>query len=177
MIPTSMSCRRRCPRALALIAATAFVAGPLAIAADASSTPARDTFSGQITKATGTFKGDRGRLTILLHVAQSTDAARKLQAAVVGASCGTAKHCLRLSGTLTGTISARPSTIPDAGRRWDLKLSGRLNPLGTVSSSGLVAGVGFIRHGHEGLTLTLRTNRGSITLGAVSPLVPGFTGP
>jgi len=147
------------------------------VGATAGSTPPKDTFHGRIVKATGGLSGDRDEVTILLHVAQSTDAARHLDLVLVGAACGTASHCLRLTGTLTGTISAHPATMPDVGRRYDLSVSGQSGTLGRVTGSGTVSGVGYIRQGHEGLTLTLRAKRGSLTINAVSPTVPGFTSP
>lgn len=143
----------------------------------AGSTPAKDTFHGAVAKATGGLSADRGDVTILLHVTQSTEASRHLELALVGAACGTAPHCLRLTGTLAGTISARPGTIPDVGRHYELSVSGQSGTLGRVSGSGSVSGVGYIRQGHEGLTLTLAAKRGSLTINAVSPTVPGFTSP
>jgi hypothetical protein len=78
---------------------------------------------------------------------------------------------------LSGTISARPSTIPDLGKRFGLAGTGTLGPLGRVSAAGAVTGVGFIRFGRETLTLDLRMKLGSVTIHALSPKLPGFTSP
>lgn len=148
-----------------------------AIAAGIASTPAKDTFRGHITKATGRLAGDNGRITVLLHVAQSSEGVRKLKLTLSGAPCAGAEHCLRLSGVLSGMLSARPATIPDVGRRYDVSVSGSLSTFSHVSATGTVAGVGFVRAGHEGLTLTLETPRGKVMIVALSPRVPGFTSP
>ena len=152
-------------------------AAQAAVAATTAATPAKDTFAGQITSATGKFAGDNGRITALLHVAQSTDAVRKLQITMSGAPCGAAKHCLRLSGSLSGTIAARPSTIPDVGKHYQLSLTGSLAALNHVTVGGTVAGTGFIRNGHEALTLDIKAPSGKVVIEAVSPKVPGFTSP
>jgi hypothetical protein len=96
--------------------------------------------------------------------------------ALQGAGCGTRQHCVRLTGTLTGTLSARAS-IPDVGRRYLIRAGGRVAPLGTVAATGSVTGTGFIRQGRERLILTLRTSRGTVTIAAQSPEVPGQSSP
>lgn len=159
------------------LAAVLAAGGSAAAAASSASTPAKDTFHGSITKATGKLANDRGTVTILMHVAQSTDAVRPVALGISGPTCGRAQHCLRLTGTLSGTISAHPTTIPDAGKRYSLSATGSLAKLGRASATGLVAGVGFIRVGREGLTLELRTRLGDVTVSAVSPKVPAFTSP
>jgi hypothetical protein len=172
-----MSRRGLYARACGCAAACLLGAGAVAASAAAGSTPPKDTFHGRIAKATGALQKDRDEVTILLHIPHSTEATRHLELELVGAACGTAPHCLRLTGTLSGTLSAHPTTIPDVGRRYELSVSGSSAPLGRVSGSGTVSGVGFIRQGHEGLTLTLRAKRGTLTINAVSPTVPGFTSP
>lgn len=158
-------------------AATLAAGGSSPAVATGTGTPAKDTFSGRITRATGGLRADHGNVTVLIHVAQSTDPARRAGLTLKTRPCGSTKHCLSLSGSLSGTISARPAEIPDVGRRFDLKVSGTLAGLGHVSATGAVVGVGFIRAGHELLTLNFRTRRGSVTIAAISPKVPGFTSP
>ena len=150
---------------------------PVAVAANTAATPAKDTFTGDITRATGKLAGSTGKVTALLHVVQSTDPARKLKITMIGAPCGGATHCLRLSGILSGTISERAAAIPDVGKHYELALSGSLGTLQHVTVSGTVAGVGFIRQGHESLTLNVQTSRGRLSISALIPKVPGFTGP
>ena len=170
----------RVSRTLGLCTWTAAIllagSGAPAVAAG-TATPAKDTFSGSITRATGGLRSDHGDVTILIHVAQSTDPARRVGLTLNSGRCGSTSHCLSLSGSLSGTISGGPGGIPDVGRRFDLKVSGTLAGLGHVSATGVVVGVGFIRAGHEMLTLNLRTKRGSVTIAAISPKVPGFTSP
>lgn len=162
---------------LCTCAAATLLAGGGSPVAARTATPAKDTFSGSITRATGRLSGDHGNVTILIHVVQSTDRARRIGLTFKSRACGSAKHCLSLSGRLSGTISARRAGIPDVGRRFDLKLAGTLTGLGQVSATGVVVGVGFIRAGHEMLTLDLRAKVGSVTIAAISPKVPGFTSP
>lgn len=161
----------------ALFAAAVLCCCGVAAGATTSSTPAKDTFRGHITKATGRLAGDTGRITVLLHVAQSTEAVRKLELTLSGAPCAGAEHCLRLSGLLSGTLSARPAMIPDVGKRYDVSVSGSLSTFSHVSATGNVTGVGFVRVGRETLTLTLETPQGKVMIVTLSPRVPGFTSP
>ena len=147
-----------------------------AASAGATSVPAKDTFTGSVAGASGALKGDRGAVTVLLHVGSSVTATRPIRLVVRGADCGTRKHCLRLIGTLAGTLRAQPS-IPDVGRRFDVAASGRLAPIGRVNATGVITTPGFIRQGREHLMLTLRTSRAVVTINALSPAVPGQSSP
>ena len=180
-----MGLTRRAPRYLPIRARSWACAGGAALAVAGSTAaasggtapvPARDTFGGSIVRATGAWKSDTGAMTLLLHVGGSASATRPLSLAVHGAGCGTRQHCLRLIGTLTGSLTAQAS-IPDVGRRFGVRASGHVAPLGAVAVTGSVAGTGFIRRGRERLTLTLRTGRGTVTVDAQSPEVPGQTSP
>ena len=174
---TGRSPRRRTVGASLSALAVLMCAGQVTAAATTAATPAKDTFVGGVTSATGKLAGDSGKITALFHVVQSTDAVRKLRITMIGAPCSGAQHCLRLSGLLSGTISAHPATVPDVGRHYELSLSGSLGTFSHVAAGGTVAGVGFIRQGHESLTLDVKTASGKIVIEAVSPKVPGFTSP
>lgn len=161
---------------ISLAALTLSAGAWLAAVGAAASVPAKDTFTGKIVSGVGKLANDRGGVTILIHAPQSTKAARPIQLAIESPACASKQHCLRLLGSLSGTMSAQ-RTIPDVGRRYSLQASGRIAPLGHVSASGVLTGVGFIRQGHEGLRLILRTSQGQLTISAISPQVPGFTSP
>jgi hypothetical protein len=149
---------------------------PPSIPAQVALVPAKDTFKGAIARATGSFKKDHGAVLILVSVVNSSSGTRRLQLTVRGAACGTQTDCLRLNGTLAGTITAQP-TVPDVGRRYKVVANGRLTPVGRVAATGLITTPGFIRQGREHLTLTLGTSRGQIQIDALSPPVAGQTSP
>jgi hypothetical protein len=166
------------PRTSARVGAIAAVwLTSVAVATAAAATPGKDSFRGEILDTTGRLAGETGKVTVLLHLARSSEPVRKLQLTVVGAPCDDAKHCLRLSGVLAGTIATRAGGIPDVGRRYDLSLSGSLGTLRHVNVTGTLTGVGFIRQGRETLRLNLRTPHARLTITALSPEVPGFTSP
>jgi hypothetical protein len=102
---------------------------------------------------------------------------RRLVLTFTGRPCGKMPHCLRLAGTLTGTLTARAQQIPDIGTTYAISASGKLGRLGTVAATGTVQGTGFIRSGNEGLQLTLTARRGTLKISGSSALVPGFTSP
>jgi hypothetical protein len=95
---------------------------------------------------------------------------------VAGRSCGGHKRCLRLAGTLSGTINNQPAR-PDRGQTFAIRASGAVAPLGTVSASGSGQGTGFIRNARESLRLTLLVRGGTVSITAESGRVPGFTSP
>jgi hypothetical protein len=169
--------RSRRNRTLGSFTGVVLLSAAGSVAAAVAAVPAKDSFHGRITRATGRFSSDRAMVAIALHIPRSTDGTRTLRMTLTGPACGTAPHCLALSGTLKGTISARPGTIPDVGRRYGISVSGTLDRLGHVTATGTVTGVGFIREGHEGLTLDITAARGKLTVAAVSGEVPGFTSP
>jgi hypothetical protein len=149
------------------------VSGALAAAA----TPARDSFSGSITAATGRFSGDHGAVAIVL--APSTgQGLRRLSLTVRGSGCRTPAHrCVALTGRLSGTLALGPLRVPDVGSSLTIRAAGAIKPLGQVSASGTVQGTGFIAHGRETLKLRLTTAGGAITIKADSAVVPGGTTP
>lgn len=147
-----------------------------AAAGAASRAPAKDTFSGHIASASGRVRADHGNVTIVIHVTQTADRTRRAELTLVSPTCGTRRHCLRLLGTLTGTLTAQAS-IPDVGRRYAVVATGTIKSLGRVSARGEAYGVGFINKGREHLALTLRAGSNRVTIDALSPEVPGFTSP
>lgn len=147
-----------------------------AAAGAAGSAPAKDTFNGRVASASGRVRADHGNVTIVIHATQSTGRTRRAALTLVSPTCGRRRHCLRLLGTLRGTLTAQ-ATIPDVGRRYAVVATGTIDSLGRVSATGEADGVGFIREGRERLTLTLRTASDRVTIDALSPEVPGFTSP
>jgi hypothetical protein len=164
--------------ALAVLGAAllAVASSAVAIGAPSRHVPARDSFRGRITSATGQFKGDHGRVTIYMHVPESGATTRKLRLTLVGAQCGSAKNCLTLSGAAKGTLT-RKSYIPDTGMRFTVQATGTVVPMGHISATGHVHGTGFTPTGHERMHLTLMCPDGQITIDAHSPVVKGFTSP
>jgi hypothetical protein len=146
-------------------------------AASGTRVAARDRFSGRITGATGALRGRGGGLRIDLNVPASGARQRRLVLTFRAAGCGNADHCLKLSGTLHGTLTAEPGRIPDAGSSFAVHATGRLRPLGMVTATGTVHGTGFTARGYEQLRLSVSTPNGKITVGARTGLVPGFTSP
>jgi hypothetical protein len=143
----------------------------------ARSVPARDEFSGSITAASGRFAGDGGRLLIDLAPGPRHSSTRTMTATFRGRRCGTAKHCLRLTGDVKGTLTEDAGQIPDAGVSFAFRGQGSLKPLGHVSAAGQLHGTGFIYRGRETLHLVLTARGGRVTVDARSGTVPGFTSP
>ena len=139
-------------------------------------TPAKDSFAGKITTATGRFSGDRGSATIVL-VPGPGQASRHLGVTIKGTVCARKVACVPLVGKLTGTLAPGPRTNPDVGRRFTITGAGTIKPLGHVSATGTVQGTGFIKNGHESLTLKLTNSGGTVTIVGTSGPVPGFTSP
>lgn len=176
-----MACRQRWSLLCAASAVPIVIAGAsMAVAAHAASASAsasaKDIFNGRIVNASARFSQDRGRVTVVLGAAHSAAATRHLRLVLESPACARQRHCLRLSGALSGTITAQTS-IPDVGRHYELQAGGRITPLGRVSATGEATGVGFIMHGRERLELSIHAKRGQLTIRAQSPLVPGFTSP
>jgi hypothetical protein len=138
--------------------------------------PTRDSFEGSIRSATGKYFGYNGRFHIYLR-SKGSGSRRPVTIIIAGLPCAGASHCLELSGTLPGTLTPSPVHIADVGHRYLLAGSGSIHPIGQATARGEVAGTGFIRQGHETLTLALTGAFGSITLDALSPSVGGFTSP
>lgn len=167
---------RRAALVIGCVAAQALVLVPGAIGAAQPSASTKDTFSARITAATGRFAGDHGSMTIYVSAPPSTTGTRQLTLIFAGRRCGTAKHCLDLTGRATGSLTQQRS-LPDVGRMFRVSANGSVKPLGRTTLSGTIDGVGLISKGHEQLRLTLTTSRGRITLTGSSPTVPGFSSP
>jgi hypothetical protein len=146
----------------------------VAARAGAAVVPARDQFNGHVTSATGRYRSDRGRVSIQVSVAATFRTTRRITLSIHGASCGTTHHCLTLSARLSGSVTRRPATIPDIGASDSLRLAGGVAPLGQTSARGTIEGTGMIGRGRETMTLTLTSGRGTLTIQATSPVVPGF---
>jgi hypothetical protein len=164
-------------RVARLAACALAIAIAISSAASAQRTPAKDSFTGQISKASGRWAADDGQLGIDLATPSSGLITRKLMLTFHGRRCGTSRHCVKLTGTVRGTLTAVFGGNPDAGRGFSVHASGTLKPLGHVSASGTVHGTGFIAHGRIEMTLALRTSTGKLTVTAQSGLVNGFTSP
>jgi len=164
-------------RVLALAAVAVAVAVPAAaLAGPSAPTPAKDSFTGRVTAATGIFARDHGAVTIAL-APRPGNALRRLTLTLRGAPCSGKGQCVQLSGKLTGTLAPGPMRVPDAGRSFTIAATGTIKPLGHVSATGTVHGTGFIANGHENLRLLLMRAGGTVTIEATSPPVPGFTSP
>ncbi len=161
---------------VSVCAGFAAVCAPVALGGSAT-TKAKDAFSGQISASSGRFSADTGNVAIDLAPGSSAQTPRKLTIAFHRRGCGRKRHCVHLSGTLTGRLTVNFPRIPDVGQSFTIHASGRLKPLGHVSAQGLVNGTGFIARGRETLHLRLHTRRGTISVRAQSGLVPGFTSP
>ncbi len=159
-----------CATSLATAAASVTFAAPHKV-------PAQDLFTGRITSATHAFKLDRGTLMIEVHTSQPSKTRRPLTLTLHGRRCRNIPHCVRVTGTLTGTLAANATQIADAGSAYTINATGRIKPFGRVSATGTINGTGFIRVGQETLQLSLRARHGSVRIGALSGSVPGFTSP
>lgn len=170
---------RRFQRAFLVVGAGSLLCATAAVAigAPARHVPAKDSFQGRITEATGKFKGDHGSVAIYLHVPRSDAATRKLKLTIAGRGCQGTNQCLMLDGAPTGTITTRPGSNPDTGKRFTIEASGTVTPMGQTSVSGTGNGTGFLVKGHEQMRLTLTSADGQITVTAHSAEVPGFTSP
>jgi hypothetical protein len=160
-----------------ICAATLAAAGAsAAFAATVGSAPAKDSFVGSVTAATGRFSGDHGGVRLVLAPGRG-QSGRRLTVTFSGGSCGSAGHCIQLSGRLTGVLTRGPIVVPDVGSSLTVRASGAIRPLGKVSATGSVHGTGFIARGHETLRLKLTGSGATITISADSGLVPGGTSP
>ena len=170
---------RRARRTFVLVAAASllFATASLATGARARHVPAKDSFRGRITDATGKFKGDHGRVAIYIHAPRSNAATRKLKLTIVGRGCQGASQCMMLSGAPTGTITTKPGSNPDSGKPFTIQASGAVTPMGQASVAGTGHGIGFMVKGREQMQLTLTSPDGQITVAAQSAEVPGFTSP
>lgn len=166
------------PRAglAALAAAMLLTPAAVAVASSPPRVPAKDQFKGSASAATGKFSGARATVTVYLRPGRTHGAERLVTIVVVGRRCNGAAGCINLNGRLKGALTAQLAP-PDAGRKFAISVAGKVTPLGHVSATGMVYGTGFVRRAREGLQIKLTTSHGDITIGAQSPIVPGFTSP
>lgn len=148
----------------------------VAIGAGKPKVAPKDTFSARIIAATGRYAGDQGGLTVYIVASQTIAATRQATLIFAGRRCSRGTHCLDLSGRTTGTLKPQRS-IPDVGRSFAVSAAGTLKPLGHASVSGTTRGVGFVAKGHDQLSLSLKTSRGSVTLAGLSAPVSGSSSP
>jgi hypothetical protein len=149
-----------------------------AIAPDvARATPARDHFTGSISRGTGSFAGTQGAVSIRVFVGPQIGSFRAFSLAIGPLPCTAGGHCTSLSGRASGHAARAGEPIADVGITLRFRAAGRVSPIGHVSATGVVRGTGFIARGHEWLQLSLTGRAGSVTIEALSPLVPGFTTP
>ncbi|MCA1690574.1 MAG: hypothetical protein LC720_09180 [Actinobacteria bacterium] len=176
--PATPAARWRSALGLVVVGLTAVSGGP---ATTLAAGPKQTVFTGRIGAATGGYAKLRGsvRIVVRSHPA-STGAGFTLT--LSAASCPTRPvrtrtRCASLSGRVTGTATARPRRPADVGTTVALTGTGSVSPLGRVFATGTATGPGFIARGRLGLTLSLRTSAGRLTIVAQGPLVPGFTPP
>jgi hypothetical protein len=169
MVAPMRRARRSAAVALGLgVCAAAAHAGPV------TSRPA-DSLTGHVSATRGQWRHHQGRLSIRL-APSGTGSTRHLTLHIAGVRCGAQKMCLRLRGTLHGTLTALLGN-PDTGRTFSVKARGTLAPLGQVKASGTVTGTGSVIRSRVTLRLTFTTGRGSVSVRASSAPVPSFTSP
>ncbi|HET6869815.1 MAG TPA: hypothetical protein VFH80_28130 [Solirubrobacteraceae bacterium] len=137
--------------------------------------PLRDRFVGTLHGGTGSLAGARDVVEVRLQ-APGGSGIRRLTLWIVGTGCPAGARCVHPSGSLRGQLTPVHS-LPDVGRRYALKASGSLGPVGVMTAAGTVAGTGNINSGFELLQLTLTGKRGSARLSARSGRVLPFTSP
>jgi hypothetical protein len=157
------------------VAAFTASAGVLSASAADPHVPAKDRFAGKVAATGMRLPAYRGSATIYLDPRQRATT-RRLTITVDGRICGGAKRCLRMTGTLRGTIKEQAAK-PDRGQTFVIRANGTVAPLGKVSGSGGGQGTGFVRDGRESLRLGLVGRGGQASITAESGLVPGFTSP
>jgi hypothetical protein len=140
------------------------------------SAPVQDTFTGFISSATGAYAGRRGQFRVYLHP-RGSGLTRDVRAVFVSQCAASSQDCTGLDGTVLGTLRGKVGRVPDVGRDYTLRATGRVNPLGHITVRGAVDGTGFISSGHEAMSLTLKGSSGSVTVEAHSAVVKGFTSP
>ena len=138
--------------------------------------PAKDSFQASIRSGTGKYAEFSGHARIYLSPA-GQGLRRSVKVTLVSLPCSSSSHCLKLSGTATGTLTPSRVHTPDIGHGAALTGAGTIDPLGHATIRGDVRGTGFIKRGRETLTLAVSNSSGTVTLEALSPPVGGFTSP
>ena len=137
--------------------------------------PPNDSFAGQIAGATARLTGDHDDVKIALQPGSGVGV-RRLTIAFTRSTCPAQRPCLLLAGELKGKIAQQPG-IPDRGRTFSIAANGDIKPLGRVSATGAVTGVGNARFGRESLRLTLKSSAGTVVLTAQTAELPAFSSP
>jgi hypothetical protein len=135
-----------------------------------------DSFQTRIASATGRLSGHHGHVRIGLFPVASNSATRSLTMTLNPRVCRKTKDCVRLRGTLNGSITRMPS-IPDTGSAFTITAHGTVRPLGRVTASGTAHGMGNARFGHETIRLTLTGSGSTVTISGTSAQVPSFSSP
>lgn len=141
----------------------------------APNVPARDRFTGTLSGGTGSLAGAGDVLEARLQAPGATGI-RRLTLWILSTGCRAGTPCAHLSGSLRGQLTP-VRALPDIGRHYRITATGSLHPVGAVTATGTVAGIGNIMSGFESLQLALRGRRGSARLSARSASVPSFTSP
>jgi hypothetical protein len=162
-------------RRLSLVSVACLASAATAIAGVATPT-GENSFHGRITSATGRLAGHHGRVRIGFFPTASNTDTRSLRIAIRPRTCSVAKGCVRLRGTLNGSIT-RVQSIPDTGSQFTITAHGTVRPLGQVTASGTAHGTGNARFGYESVRLTLTGGGGAVTVTGTSGRVPGFSSP
>ncbi|HEY2770895.1 MAG TPA: hypothetical protein VGI87_10015 [Solirubrobacteraceae bacterium] len=151
------------------------VTQPTATAGAAQPT-AENAFHGNVTAARGRLAGRHGRAGIGFFPTDSNSATRPLLITLRPRACRQAKGCVRLRGTLNGSIT-QVQSLPDTGSAFTISAHGTIHPLGRVTVSGTAHGVGNAIWGYESTRLTLTGGGGSVTISGTSGRVPAFSSP
>jgi hypothetical protein len=154
--------------------------------APATATPSVDststrTYFVRVTHSSGQFARARGKARVTVRNDAGEEPSPPVALGITPAACpptrsGSGTRCIRLSGDLNGTATAK-QTIPDMGAKYLIVATGHVHSLGLSTATGTARGPGFIAEGFCAVKLTLATPQGSVTLRGKSHAVPGFTSP
>ena len=153
----------------------ALVSVTLTGAATAQGTSPNDTFMGFLAGGTRAYRNVQGTVYMVL----SPDAHRRparFRLKFEGTPCPDESSCFALSGVVRGTATPRRG-VHDSGALLGLRGHGLVSPLGSVGLRGVVQGTGFAETGQEHMSFTIAGRRGTVSVRALSPSVPGFTSP
>jgi hypothetical protein len=145
-------------------------------------------YEGHVLSGTGAYDKAAGTVTAMVtsrlvkEVPRAFEGGSEYAVAITlrGASCHarpTRAECPSISGRLTGTAVREPHIGDGAIADRFVSLSGRLGALGAVTASGRLQGTGFIARGRRHLYIVLASAKGTISIGAGGPVIPGFQSP